>query len=149
MKIYDEASQLSPADKLLPFGAGMTLIELSHRAEANGQLAQRSACRAQAAAHFEQAVRLDPDFMLAHFYYGTVTDNANLSVREFREAVRLAPAEAQLQARLNLGIALDLAGNKTEAIAQFEDVLRRDPTNAVANLHLQSLRGGAAQPGQP
>jgi tetratricopeptide (TPR) repeat protein len=58
--------------------------------------------------------------------------------REFREAARLMPDLAE--ARLNLGIALYRQEKLTEAFREFEQVLQRNPTNALALKYLQALR---------
>ena len=44
-----------------------------------------------------------------------------------------------MEARLNLGIALSLAGSNTEALAQFQQVLQRSPTNGLAQHYVQAL----------
>src|SRR6185503_1602540 len=61
--------------------------------------------------------------------------------RHYAEAVRLAPG--LLEARLNLGVALMNLNQDAPALEQFEEVLRRNPTNAVALKHVQTLRNKA------
>jgi cytochrome c-type biogenesis protein CcmH/NrfG len=43
------------------------------------------------------------------------------------------------EARLNLGIALKTQGRRSEAIAQFREVLRQSPNNVVALQQIQQL----------
>jgi tetratricopeptide (TPR) repeat protein len=52
------------------------------------------------------------------------------------------------EARLNLGMALENAGNYSEALAQFDKVLEQNPTNVVALNNAQALRQklGRTQP---
>ncbi|HOW67692.1 MAG TPA: tetratricopeptide repeat protein, partial [Verrucomicrobiota bacterium] len=57
------------------------------------------------------------------------------------EAIRLMPD--LIEARLNLGIALLKQGLAAEARNQFEEVLRRNPTNVVALRQLEALNSGA------
>jgi hypothetical protein len=45
-----------------------------------------------------------------------------------------------LEARLNLGIALSKANRNGEALEEFEQVLQRNPANALALEYIQTLR---------
>jgi Tfp pilus assembly protein PilF len=51
------------------------------------------------------------------------------------------------EARLNLGVALMNQGSNAAALTQFEEVLRRSPTNTLAIKYIQALRARPA-PGQ-
>jgi len=62
---------------------------------------------------------------------------------EFRAAARLMPDV--VEARLNLGIALYRQQKLDEALAEFEAVVQRSPTNALALKYLQALRDAAVR----
>ncbi len=57
---------------------------------------------------------------------------------QFREAVRIMPDLPE--ARLNLGMALENAGNYSEALEEFEKILEQKPSNALALNYVQALR---------
>jgi Flp pilus assembly protein TadD len=61
------------------------------------------------------------------------------AVEQFSEAVRLKPD--YLEARINFGIALTKQQRTTEARQQFQEVLRRSPTNVVARRYLDVTGG--------
>jgi tetratricopeptide (TPR) repeat protein len=56
---------------------------------------------------------------------------------QFAEAVRLKPEF--IEARLNLGIALSGQHLDQRALEQFEEVLRRDPKNQIAQARAKLL----------
>ena len=58
---------------------------------------------------------------------------------EFRLAVQHAPA--YLPARVALGTALYAGGKLDEAVAQWEEVLRMDPSHRSAAIYLKLARG--------
>jgi tetratricopeptide (TPR) repeat protein len=143
---FDEAYPLNPKDASIPFEAGMVLLDLAGRAATNGQPQEVAALRAQAEGHFAAAVSANPGFMQAHFEYGMVAVDPNVSVREFSEVVRLEPE--QVQGHLNLGIAQERAGNAAQAIVQFGQVLQREPNNPIALQHFMALRPKNEPPAQ-
>jgi tetratricopeptide (TPR) repeat protein len=116
-----------------------------------------------AATNFLDAIKLspaDPQLRLeagqSVFLHGLELGRENKpaeAAEDFRVAVKLMPD--LLEARLNLGIALVKLGQRDEALAQFDEVLRRNPTNAVALRYNQSLRAqtpsatGAPSTAQP
>ncbi len=146
VRIYDEAFQLNPADATIPFEAGRVLVEMATNAEATGQSQQLTAFRSLAAGHFGVAAQLNPEFMQAHYYYGSFAADPNISVHEFSEVVRLQPD--LLQGHLNLGLALERVGNNAQALAQFQEVLQHDPANTLALQHVQALQAKAQTPAQ-
>jgi tetratricopeptide (TPR) repeat protein len=88
---------------------------------------------------------LAPDLAQAHFLHGVELGrqgNPAEAAQDFRAAVKLMPA--LLEARLNLGIALVGLGQRDEALAQFEEVLSRNPTNALALRYTEMLRSQSA-----
>ena len=79
--------------------------------------------------------------MQARFLYGLYlarSGNSEAAAAQFREAVRIMPE--LVEARLNLGTALMALGRNSEALEQFEEVLKRSPTNITALRNLQLLR---------
>jgi len=129
---YIQAIRSDPANAQLYVGAGQNLAALGRNTEAAGYLAD--------------AVRLSPTFAEAHLLHGMVLGRQGQiqdATGEFREALRLKPD--LLDAELNLGVAL--AGhNPVEALAHFEVVLRRSPTNATALKQARLLREKTAVP---
>jgi Flp pilus assembly protein TadD len=57
--------------------------------------------------------------------------------QEFRAAAQLMPEV--IEARLNLGIALYQQQKREEALATFEEVMQRSPTNALAQKYVRAL----------
>ena len=106
---------------------------------AAGHLEQAAGLRSIAAHHFGAALYINTNFMQAHYQLAMVAADPKESAREFAEVVRLAPKEAQPQAHLNYGLALERSGDITQAIAQFQEVLKLDPGNARALQRLQIL----------
>ncbi len=124
---YAEAILLSPADPALRFEAGQSLSALGNHTDA--------------AKRFGEAAQLSPEWPQAQFLWGLELGRAGHPAEaadHFREAVRLMPD--LIEARLNLGIALSHQGNSQEALVQFEAVLQRSPTNALALQFVRTLR---------
>ena len=139
-----DAIKLNPLDPMLRLEAGQSLAASGHHP--------------QALAEFADAVRLAPDLAQARFLHGLELGrqgNPATAAEEFRAAVKLMPE--LLEARLNLGIALVSLGQRDEALVQFDEVLRRNPTNALALRYTQTLRsetsaassGASIAPAQP
>jgi|CZKI01.1.fsa_nt_gi tetratricopeptide (TPR) repeat protein len=96
---------------------------------------------AEAIAHYEEAVRLKPDFAEAHNNLGRALEatpgRLNDAIGHYEEALRLAPDSAE--AHNNLGGALEaLPGRLDEAIAQYGEALRLKPDFAEAHNNLGS-----------
>jgi Flp pilus assembly protein TadD len=51
-----------------------------------------------------------------------------------------------MEAHLNLGIALANDKRYSEALAEFEEVLQRNPTNSLALKYVEALRESRAAP---
>ena len=88
----------------------------------------------EAIAEYRTAIRIQPDFALAHNNLGSALDRKGKrdeAIAEHRTAIRLQPDFAL--AHNNLGSALDRQGKREEAIAEYRTVLRLLPDNAYAH----------------
>ncbi|MCS7091572.1 MAG: tetratricopeptide repeat protein [Verrucomicrobiota bacterium] len=124
---YLDALALHPADAQLHMEVGQCWVQLNRRADA--------------VRHFAEAVRLAPGSVQARFLYGLElarSGEAAAAERQFREAVRIMPD--LLEARLNLALTLMDQGRLTEALAELDAVLARDPQNASARSWRDSIR---------
>jgi protein O-GlcNAc transferase len=88
----------------------------------------------RAVEHFEQALRLRPDFAEAHFNMGTVflsQGELDKAVEHFSEALLVDGEHAQ--GHNNLGVALAKQGRLDDAAFHFAEALRIDPK--ISNAH--------------
>lgn len=147
VKIFDEAAKISPADKSIPYEAGLIELKAVEKAHAAGAADAEAAYRIAAARHFDRVTQIDPRFMPAHYEYGMVTLDPNISVREFGIAAQLDPSQSATH--LNLAMALERTGRTNEAAAEYQTVLNGDPAKtpdqlkAMAREHLLKLRPGS------
>ena len=91
----------------------------------------------EAAEHFGEALRLNPDYARAHYNLGvalTQTGHLQEAMEHFREALRLNPDYAP--AHYNLGHALLQTGQPQEAIEHFQEALRLKLDDAPAHNNL-------------
>jgi len=92
---------------------------------------------AEAKAHFDTAVRLEPGNAPAHFWYGIMSrlsGNVEADLRELRRATELDPLSPVT--RGNLAYAYYEAGNMPEAIEQARQSLETDSTYVPSYFYL-------------
>jgi len=112
---------------------------MAHNNLANVLLAHGQA--AEAIAHYQETIRLRPDYGNAHYNLGIASfqrGDYNTAVVQFREAVRLKPRSAE--AYNNLGAALAKAGQTNDAIAQLKIAARLAPHWDEPRANLARLR---------
>ncbi|MBN1827188.1 MAG: tetratricopeptide repeat protein [Candidatus Eisenbacteria bacterium] len=119
-------------------GAWMAHVNLGEMLAARGD-------GAEAAVHFQEALRLDPENDKAHNNLGNLLAAAGRreeAIRHYREAIRIEPRS--VSARSNLGLALLDEGRPEEAIEQFIEALRLRPgaPEPATNLGVALLRAG-------
>ena len=91
----------------------------------------------EAIGHYEQALRIKPDFAEAHNNLGNdllQSGRVQEAIRHYEQALRLKPDYAE--AHNNLGIALRRLGRVQEAIEHYEQALRIKPDYADAHYSL-------------
>jgi protein O-mannosyl-transferase len=91
----------------------------------------------EAIACYREAVRLQPDYFLAHYNWGRVLASQGdyaAAQRRYETGLQFSPSDSGLH--YNLGLALARQGRLPEAIRQFEEVLKYDPTHAQAQYNI-------------
>ena len=91
----------------------------------------------EAIAHYQQALRIKPDYAEAHYNLGNVflrEGKISDAIGHYEQALRIKPDYAE--AHNNLGFALQQSGRTTDAIAHYEQALRLRPDFAVAHVNL-------------
>ena len=105
-----------------------------------GNVFTRQGDLGQAAAHYEQALRIKPDLPEAQNNLGNALvgqgDPAR-AVAHYEEAIRLRPEYDT--AHYNLGIALEAQGKLVQAMAHYERALRINPELAEAHDRLADM----------
>ena len=99
----------------------------------------------EAIRHYQEAIRLKPDYPEAHYNLGNELarkGNIDEAIRHYQEAIRLKPDYAETY--YNLGLVLTGKGRMEEAIRQFQAAIRVKPDYADAHFNLAMLlaRGG-------
>lgn len=92
----------------------------------------------EAIAEFRELLNQDPNSSDGHHQLGLVYGFIGLydeSIDELHKAVLLAPV--RVDARVDLALTHSMLGDYEQARAEFEEVLRRDPTNKRALDSLQ------------
>jgi tetratricopeptide (TPR) repeat protein len=93
-----------------------------------------------AAAHYREALRWDPEYANAYFNLGnTLLARGKYleAIVQYRKALELSPDVATLHS--NLGTALRLVGRIDEAIMHYREALRIDPQLEAARKNLEHL----------
>jgi tetratricopeptide (TPR) repeat protein len=87
--------------------------------------------------HYEQALRIKPDFAEAHYDLGDDLlrlGQVREAIEHYEQALRTKPDYAE--AHNNLGVALEQTGRVQEAIGQYEQALRISPDSVEAHYNL-------------
>jgi len=104
-------------------------------------LALKNAGEAEAAiAHFQRAIRIDPDRIEPHVHLGVLLltrRKPDAAAEQFETAVRIDPKSAD--ARLKLGTALEELNRPEEAHRQYTAALAMDPEWPLAHYNLANL----------
>jgi len=122
------------------FNLLVTLEYYSYTQNELGMKLSEAGKPAEAAAHFEQAVRLKPDYAGAHYNLGNALRESGRmpeAIEHLEQALRLKPDYAD--AHYNLGTALGLAGRLPEAIEHLERALRIKPDYAKSHYNLGTV----------
>jgi tetratricopeptide (TPR) repeat protein len=91
----------------------------------------------QARAEFEEAIRLDPGYALAHYNLGRIyyqQGELDRAEAAFKEAIENDPELAA--AHTNLGVVYADQGRYAEAIAEYETAIELDPDDGMAHYNL-------------
>ncbi|MGD0016050.1 MAG: tetratricopeptide repeat protein [Verrucomicrobiia bacterium] len=102
-----------------------------------GNTLLRSGKVTEAMQHYEQALRLNPDYPEAHYNLGFALAQAGKvqeAIEHYEQALRIKPDYADVHN--SLGIALAHAGRMQEAIGHWEQALRFKPDLAEAHYNL-------------
>lgn len=104
-----------------------------------GEVFRVSGHPAEARASYEQALRLNPQLVPAHYNLGLLLGGSDRSAarRHYEQAIRLQPNHAA--AHNNLGNLLRETGDSDAALAAFRASLRADPNYAEALSNLGAL----------
>jgi tetratricopeptide (TPR) repeat protein len=127
---YTDAIALNPSDPALRVEAGQALAAFGRHEEAAQQ--------------FGEALKIVPDQGQIHFLRGLELGRLGRPAeaeQEFQAATKLMPDV--VEARLNLAISLYNQKKLDDALREFETVVERSPTNAVALKYIQTLRSGS------
>jgi protein O-mannosyl-transferase len=100
----------------------------------------------EAIRHFQEAIRLKPDYANAHYNLGialSMRGQNDEAISQFQEAVRLKPDYTE--AYYNLGTALGKKGRMDEAISNFQEAIRLKPDYTEAHYNLGTALGRKGQ----
>jgi protein O-mannosyl-transferase len=88
----------------------------------------------QAVVHYDEAVRLDPNYAEGHNNYGVALAAVNRpaeAIDQYRAAIALQPTYDE--AYTNWGIALTQLGEVAQAIERYQQAIALNPSNATAH----------------
>ena len=108
-----------------------------------GETLQRLGKTAEAVAHFDRALQIDPDDAMAHNNLGVALwEQGKIipAIQHYQRALRINPDYAE--AHHNLGIALDDQGKVIEAIAHYHRALQIKPAYTQAHINLGNALQG-------
>ena len=91
----------------------------------------------EAMQHYEQALRIKPDYVEAHYNLGIAlaqTGNIEEAIAHYEQALRINPDFAE--GHFNLGNALLQEGKVSDAIGHYEQAVRIKPDYAAAHFNL-------------
>jgi tetratricopeptide (TPR) repeat protein len=86
---------------------------------------------------YKQAIRIDPDYAMAHYNLGLAyveSGKYKEAIESYKQALRIDPDSAI--AHYNLGVAYGESGKYKEAIESYKQVVRIDPDYADAHCNL-------------
>jgi tetratricopeptide (TPR) repeat protein len=111
-----------------------------------GTLLRQAGKPEDAIGHFEQALRIKPDFAEAHYNLGVTLarlDRIQEAIKRYEQALRLKPDFAE--AHYNLGVALAESGRVAESMEHWEQALRLKPDYAEAHFNLGMMLAAQGQ----
>jgi len=110
----------------------------NHEAQNNlGEALLQQGRTDEAMAHFQEALRIKPDYAVAHTNLGDALlrqGRMEEAMAQFQEALRIDATDAEIHN--NIGNVLARQGRMDEAITQFIEALRIDPANVDAHINL-------------
>jgi tetratricopeptide (TPR) repeat protein len=101
---------------------------------------------AQAMAHLNRSIELDPRRFMPHYNMGCLLDQVKRpaeAIAHFQQALALEPDSAR--AHNNLAIALLKSGRKEESIEHFEQSILQRPNDAATLLNLAEANASAGR----
>jgi superkiller protein 3 len=122
---YEQASRLDPDEWLWPYFSGIV---------------SRESDQAAAAAYFERAIELNPDYAPSHLYVGAaylLLEDLDRSEEHFGRAMELDPAS--INARIGLGRVALARGEAEKALMLLEEAVRLAPREAASHHNLAQI----------